>query len=93
VTAYAICAEDPGGRSQVSRTTSYNSDSERFGDAACPSGTEALGTGFDLNGFKGRLNLTYIIPTSVGLVLTYANELVATTNDWSLITYAICANK
>ena len=31
VTAYAICADDPGGRSQVSRTTSTNSDQERLG--------------------------------------------------------------
>jgi len=91
LTVYAICAEDPGGRSQVSRTTSTNSDQERFGDATCPSGKEAFGTGFELNGFRGRLNLTDLYPTNVGIVRTYASELVPTTNDWSMITYVVCA--
>jgi hypothetical protein len=93
VTAYAICAEDPGGRSQVSRTTSTSSDQERFGDATCPTGKEAFGTGFELNGFRGRLNLTDLYPTNVGIVRTYASELVATTNDWSMTTFVVCATE
>ena len=91
VTAYAICAVDPGGRSLVSRTTSTNSDFERFGDATCPAGKEAFGTGFEMNGFRGRLNLTDLYPTNVGIGHSYANELVATTNDWSLTTHVVCA--
>ena len=93
VTAYAICAEDPGGRSQVSRTTSSSSDQERFGEAPCPTGKEAFGTGFELNGFRGRLNLTDLYPTNVGIVRTYASELVATTNDWSMTTFVVCATE
>ena len=93
VTAYAICAEDPGGRSQVSRTTSTSSDQERFGEAPCPTGKEAFGTGFELNGFRGRLNLTDLYPTNVGIVRTYASELVATTNDWSMTTFVVCATE
>jgi hypothetical protein len=92
VTAYAICAQDPGGRSQVSRTTSSNSDQEKFGDATCASDKEAFGTGFELNGFRGRLNLTDLYPTNVGIVRSYASELVATTNDWSITTFVVCAN-
>lgn len=91
-TAYAICAPNPGGRSQTTTITSYNSG-DKLGTAICPEGKEAFGAGFDLDGFRGRLNINYLIPTSVGTVLTSANELIDTTNDWALLTYAICANE
>lgn len=91
VKVYAICAVDPGGRSQASRTTSSNSDGAKSGDAPCSTGKETLGTGFDLNGFKGRLNIQHFYPTAQGVARTVANELVATTNDWSLTTFTICA--
>ena len=91
VTAYAICAADPGGRSQVSATSVTNSDPDRHGIATCPAGKEAFGIGFNLNGFLGRLNVDDLIPTSVGNILSHANELVATTNNWSITTTAICA--
>ena len=92
-TAYAICALDPGGRSQTTTITSYNSVGDKFGSAICPAGKEAFGAGFDLDGFRGRLNINDLIPTNVGTVLTYANELIDTTNTWALLTHAICANE
>ncbi len=92
VTAFAICAADPGGRSQVSDTTSSNSGYSRMGDATCPAGKEAFGTGFELNGYRGRLNIRDLYPTDLGTAFTEAEELVGTTNDWSLTTYLVCAN-
>jgi hypothetical protein len=89
VAAYAICAEDPGGRSQSSSETLSTSESKN-GSASCPEDKEALGAGFELNGFRGRLNYDDLIPTNVGTVLTHANELVATTNTWSVKTHVIC---
>lgn len=93
VTAFAVCAADPGGRSQVSDTTSSDSAYSRMGHATCPSGKEAFGTGFDLNGFRGRLNIRDIYPTDDGTAFSEAEELVSTTNDWSLTTYLVCADE
>lgn len=58
---------------------------------ACPGDTSALGGGFYLSGPRGRINNIYLIPT-VSTVLTYATEVVATTNSWPIRTYAICAD-
>jgi len=43
------------------------------------------------SGVRGRLNLTDLYPTNVGIGHTHANELVATTSDWSLTTHVVCA--
>jgi hypothetical protein len=92
VTAYAICAEDPeGDRIQVSDTTLSDSLDLKLGAVNCPFPKKALGGGFALNGFQGRLNINHFIPTSVG-VATIASELpkIHTTNNWSITTHAIC---
>ncbi|HET9649706.1 MAG TPA: hypothetical protein VFP34_15955 [Microlunatus sp.] len=91
VTAFAICATDPGGRSQISDTTSSDSGYSRLGHATCPSGMEAFGAGFALNGFRGRLNIRDIYPTDDGTAFSEAEELVSTTDVWSLTTYVVCA--
>ena len=62
-----------------------------MGHATCPAGKEAFGTGFALNGFRGRLNIRDLYPTDQGTAFTEAEELVSTTNDWSMTTYAVCA--
>ena len=92
VTAFAVCAADPGGRSQVSQTTTSGSGYTQMGNVTCPAGKEAFGTGFALNGFRGRLNIRDIYPTNVGTAFSDAEELVSTTNNWSLTTELICAN-
>jgi hypothetical protein len=92
VTAFAVCAADPGGRSQVSQTTTSDSGYTRMGSDTCPAGKAAFGTGFSLNGFRGRLNIRDIYPTDLGTAFSEAEELVSTTNDWSTTTYLICAN-
>jgi hypothetical protein len=82
VTAFAICATDPGGRSQICDTTSSDSGYSRLGHATCPSGMEAFGAGFALNGFRGRLNNRDIYPTDDGTAISDAEEHVSTTDVW-----------
>ena len=90
VTAYAICAEDPGDRTVISYTTASRSTTPQVGAATCPSDKKGFGGGFSLNGFQGRLNINGFIPTPVPGIAIFASELVATTNDWSITTDAIC---
>jgi hypothetical protein len=53
---------------------------------------EGPGGGFDLNGFRGRLNIGALVP-GFDSALTSADEVVSTTNPWSITTYAICAER
>ena len=91
VRAYATCVTDPGGYLLLS-SNSTSTSAAKPGDAGCLYNTESLGGGFDvIDGLRGRINMINMIPTTPA-VLTYAHEVVQTTNSWSIRTYAICAN-
>ena len=92
VRAYAICGDEPGGRTIVSRTTTSNSV-DKGGSAPCPTGKVVFGGGFNIIGAAGETFIDDFIPTNAS-VLTFAVEHDDGSDDngrdWSLRSYAIC---
>lgn len=92
IRAYAICGDEPGGRTIVSRT-STTSSVDKGGSAPCPAGKVVFGGGFDIIGGAGETFIDDFIPTNAS-VLTFAMEHNDGSDDngrdWSLRSYAIC---
>jgi hypothetical protein len=97
VTAYAICADEPAGLVHVSAAGTSNSNDFRSVSATCSAGEGLIGTGFALNGATGEAVVddfrpnggTATAPTS-NTVGAYEAEAFA--GNWSLTTYAVCAD-
>lgn len=89
VQGYATCVTRPVGYEIVTATSTSTSD-EKLGHADCDTGDVEIGAGFLAPGPRGRINTVALLP-GFDTALTYAHEVVATTNTWSLNSYAICA--
>ncbi|WP_062345732.1 hypothetical protein [Herbidospora yilanensis] len=89
---FAICVEDaPAGLRVLSEESEEDSD-DKGAIRECPAGTRTLSAGFSIPGAAGETVLTYFIPTD-GTVITYAHELSGTSREWSVRSYATCANE
>jgi hypothetical protein len=94
VTAYAICGSATANLQRVSFTGPANS-SPKSEQVNCPVGTNVFGLGFSINGGNGLIFPDRWVPSA-----SLTNVVVRATRDadstsvfnWSITTYAICAN-
>jgi len=91
VRAYATCVSRPTGYEILSTLSTSTSD-EKLGHADCSTGKRELGGGFSVSGPRGRINTVALLPALTS-ALTYAHEVVPTTNLWPIRSYAICASQ
>lgn len=96
---FATCVTAPAGLDVLSASTS-EADFNKTGHRDCPAGKVILGGGFDAGGPQGQINNVNLLPTDHSILVptnhsmqTKAFELVSTTNEWALTTYAICASR
>jgi len=96
---YATCVSAPPGLEILSDSTS-SSSFNKIGHRLCSAGKVVLGGGFEAGGPQGQINNVSLRLDDDSLVIpgnhevkTWANELVSTTNNWTLDTYAICATE
>jgi hypothetical protein len=87
------------GLQRVGAVSAFDSDSPKFATAFCPAGKRLVGTGYDLNEAKSGdapdattdIVVDAITPFS-DIVQVTAYEEDATSANWSVSAYAICAN-
>jgi hypothetical protein len=91
VRAYATCVTRPAGHAVLDDVTPSTS-AAKAGRADCTDDKVELGAGFYLPGPRGRINTTSLVP-GFDAALTYAHEVVPTTNSWTMTSYVICANR
>jgi hypothetical protein len=93
VFAYANCAIPPPGLERVVATTPSNSSNKSV-TATCPSGKNLLGTGGDITGGLGQVVLGAVEPNAAltSVTVTGLEDETGRAANWSLRSYAICAN-
>ncbi|MEH0827554.1 MULTISPECIES: hypothetical protein [unclassified Micromonospora] len=97
VSAFAICANPVAGLVRVAAVSTNSSNNFRTITAACPAGKVLTGTGFELNGATGEAVVDDLRPnggstTAPTSVNVGAFETDATTRNWDVTAYAICAS-
>ncbi|MEH0937626.1 hypothetical protein [Micromonospora psammae] len=97
VSAFAICANPVPGLVRVAAVSTNSSNDFRTVTAACPAGKVLTGTGFELTGATGEAVVDDLRPnggsaTAPTSVNVGAFEADATTLNWDVTAYAICAN-
>ncbi|MGN9810266.1 hypothetical protein ACTMSW_13025 [Micromonospora sp. BQ11] len=97
VRVHAICANPVAGLVRVAAVSTTSSNDFRTITAACPAGKVLTGTGFELNGATGDAVVDDLRPnggpaTAPTSVNVGAFETDATTLNWGVTAFAICAN-
>ena len=76
----------------VSAVSSANSTSPKTIIASCPTGKRVIGTGFIIDGDATQVVLDDLIPTSTSVMATGYEDGDATTGDWWIRAFAVCAD-
>lgn len=94
VVAVAVCADPPPGLEYVSTQTGLDSNPFKSNIATCPSGKKVIGVGGWVNSTRRSVVLDEITPaTNLQTVRASAYETEGGNPDeWSLSTWAICAD-
>jgi hypothetical protein len=91
--ASAICADPPPGLVRVFSSSATDSTDSKTATASCPAGTVLTGTGAETLDSGGEAAVESIEPNAfINGVTAQATEINATTNDWRVIAFALCAN-
>jgi hypothetical protein len=93
LTAMAICATPPAGLERVVTTSEPDSDPASV-TATCPAGKNVVGLGGQTNGGSGQVLLDDLRPTAglTGVTVTGLEDSSGFASDWTLTSYAICAD-
>jgi len=91
IRSYAICANPLPGLQIVSAVTASNSSSPKSVFATCPVGKRVLGTGAVITGGLGDVGLDDLRPSLTNVLATGDEDHTATTRNWSIRAYAVCA--
>jgi hypothetical protein len=90
---YAICATPIPGLHIFSAFADFFGASATSIKAACPEGTRAIGSGWDLNGVRDELAIDVYIADGTGVSLYFANEDANGFNGiWRASVRAVCAS-
>jgi hypothetical protein len=95
VAAIAVCASPPPGLQRVAATSEFHSEGEvKTVSARCPAGKNLLGTGAEITGGGGQVVLDDILPNAAltSVLATGVEDQNGFAGDWSVTSYAICAN-
>lgn len=92
VTAIAICADPLPGLVRAVGIQGPNRDSPKLLNVQCPDGKKAIGTGAATSGALGRARLESMIAGADDSSARAFQQQGDTIGEWSLTTYAICAN-
>lgn len=90
--AFAVCADPLPGLEIVTATSASNSLPSKATSATCSSGRRSLGGGAVITGGTGQVVLDTVLPNSGDTYARAYEDADGTTANWSLTTYAICAN-
>ena len=94
LTAYAICANPVAGLQRLSATGPSDSANSKVNPLNCPAGKQVVGGGGEINSANGQVVADALFP-DVALSSYGAAAFEDDTGNaanWSLTTYAICAN-
>jgi hypothetical protein len=94
VSAFAICADPLPGLQIVSTVSNSGSVHRMSVGRSCPSGKLMTGTGAQITGGGGNVVLDELVPTSqTSVTATGEEDHTATTSNWTVSAFAICANR
>lgn len=92
LTAYAICATAPAGLAAVTATSPATMNFQQSSSPACPAGTAALGTGWDVNTrFPGSVFPTVAMPAANSALTVALRNNSPGLAMWSLTGRVLCA--
>ncbi|GAA3836361.1 hypothetical protein GCM10022226_67840 [Sphaerisporangium flaviroseum] len=89
IRAWAVCG-DPDESTRI-RSRSAPPNGQIPVTVTCDPGEFLLGTGYQLEGARGTASLVYLIPQLNSVSGHAANRYPATSTDWTLRVFAICA--
>jgi hypothetical protein len=95
VHAYAICGTAPAGLEHVSFSTFANSSASKAATITCTGTRKLLSTGARIVNGDGRVILNGLVPSGLltGNTATAYEDQAGFAGDWSLDSYAVCANE
>jgi hypothetical protein len=92
--ASAICADPLPGLVRVFNTSASTSTTSKIATATCPAGTVVTGTGAETLTSGGEAAVESIQPNaSLTSVTARASEINATSLNWTVTAFAVCANR
>ncbi|TMR06946.1 hypothetical protein ETD83_02740 [Actinomadura soli] len=93
--AYAVCADPLPGLQIVAATSATSSDQTRNLFAFCPSGTNMLGLGVQVNNGSGQVHITaeanFFFDPPIANNVAAIEDSNGFAGNWSLTSYAVCA--